>query len=85
MRPQLPGWRRSTPARWLGLGRTVAATAVGVNGAEVRVVLVVGPRRLGELVERVLARLNAPPPADPAPAPADPAPTAPGSGGGEGP
>ena len=51
---------RSLPARRLGLGRTAAATKVEVRGEEVRVVLVVGPRRLAQLVDRVLARLNAP-------------------------
>jgi hypothetical protein len=54
---------RTTPARRLGLGRAVARTAVNVQGSEVRVVLVVGPRRLGQLVEHVLARLSAPAPA----------------------
>jgi hypothetical protein len=52
---------RSEPSRRLGLGRTVSATEVGVSGKDVRVVLVVGPRRLGRLVDRVMARLTAPP------------------------
>jgi hypothetical protein len=51
---------RSAPVRRLGLSRTVAATQVKVSGTEVRVVLVVGPRRLGRLVDSVLARLNTP-------------------------
>ena len=51
---------RSAPVRRLGLSRTVAATEVKVSGTEVKVVLVVGPRRLGQLVDRVLARLTAP-------------------------
>ncbi len=56
---------RSVPARRFALARTVAATDVKVTGNEVRVVLVVGPRRLAQLVDRVLARLNArPPPAE---------------------
>ena len=53
---------RSAPARRFGLGRTVAGTGVAIHGSDVRVVLVVGPQRLGQLVERVLSRLTAPPP-----------------------
>jgi hypothetical protein len=51
---------RSAPSRRLGVGRTVAATEVDVRGNDVRVVLLVGPRRLARLVDRVMARLTAP-------------------------
>jgi hypothetical protein len=51
---------RSEPSRRLGVGRTVAATEVDVRGSDVRVVLLVGPRRLARLVDRVMARLTAP-------------------------
>ena len=51
---------RSVPSRRLGLGRTVARTEVDVRGNDVHMVLVVGPRRLEQLVSRVLARLTAP-------------------------
>ncbi|HTE52905.1 MAG TPA: hypothetical protein VK698_18760 [Kofleriaceae bacterium] len=51
---------RSAPTTRLGLRPTVAATKIEVTGNDVRVVLVVGPRRLGQLVEHVMARLAAP-------------------------
>ena len=52
----------SAPARRLGLGRIAAQSDVDVKGDEVRVALVVGPRRLGRLVALVLTRLRAPEP-----------------------
>jgi hypothetical protein len=55
---------RNAAIRRLGLARTVAGTEVKVSGSDVRVVLVVGPRRLGQLVAGVLARLAAPSEAD---------------------
>jgi len=52
---------RNAATRRLGLARTVAGTQVKLSGSEVRVVLVVGPRRLGQLVADVMARLSARP------------------------
>jgi hypothetical protein len=51
---------RSSLVRRLGLARVAAGTEVKVQDDQVRVVLVVGPRRLAQLVELVLARLSAP-------------------------
>ena len=64
-----------TPAlRALGVARIARLARVQARGPDARVVLVIGPRRLGLLVDRVMARLAAPPPAG---APAAPEPDAP--------
>ena len=53
---------RANPTGRLGLRSTVAATKVEVTGNDVRVVLVVGPRRLAALVQHVMSRLRQPAP-----------------------
>jgi hypothetical protein len=50
---------RSRRARRLGLDRLVGGTSIDVRGEEARVVMVVGPRRLARLIDRVMARLRA--------------------------
>lgn len=53
---------RARPTGRLGLRQVIAAAGVEVTGNDVRVVLVVGPRRLAALVEHVMSRLRRPAP-----------------------
>ena len=46
--------------RRLGLSRMVADARVTVVGDEVRVVVVIGPRRLAQMIAEMLRRLRAP-------------------------
>lgn len=49
---------RFSPVRRLGLGRLVRGAQIEKHGSAARMVLVVGPRRLARLVERILGRLR---------------------------